>query len=429
MDAISFVLGVQSRDLRSSQMRDLIHRPPTGAVEGMACQATLFYEVPPKDDDDDDDDESTQEIRFCRKISAAGVGSYHVDDEQVSFQDYCKHLESISVLVQARNFLVFQGDVETLARKSPSELVALVETISGSASLKDDYQKAAQALQEAEQATLFGLKQQKRLRQERKLLQQKKAEADRFDHLVQQKRTLQQDLYLWLLFHLQQDQEQAKIAADEAKEELQADEENQAEAAKELAAAKKHASVSRRHAAQAEKKRVQIAASLDKLQPALVQTQEEIKTIQKKEKLDEKQLTKKTKEMETHEERLKAIDDEITEYRRTAEELQAEYDALKQQSQISLTADQEAKYERVREAAAASSAESRRQLQRQQTKLDTVRRKLDAQQVQLEEAVANRKQLQSDVAEAEERIDKFTKVRVYSLCPLGDKRLCILSFI
>eukprot|EP00555_Chaetoceros_dichaeta_P009561 CAMPEP_0198273540 /NCGR_PEP_ID=MMETSP1447-20131203/57236_1 /TAXON_ID=420782 /ORGANISM="Chaetoceros dichaeta, Strain CCMP1751" /LENGTH=90 /DNA_ID=CAMNT_0043967273 /DNA_START=60 /DNA_END=329 /DNA_ORIENTATION=+ len=33
MDAISFILGVQSRELRSSQMRDLIFRPPTDSTD------------------------------------------------------------------------------------------------------------------------------------------------------------------------------------------------------------------------------------------------------------------------------------------------------------------------------------------------------------------------------------------------------------
>ncbi len=44
MDAISFVLGVQSRDLRSSQMKDLIFRPPnkTGVTAAAAAASVAF---------------------------------------------------------------------------------------------------------------------------------------------------------------------------------------------------------------------------------------------------------------------------------------------------------------------------------------------------------------------------------------------------
>lgn len=199
MDAISFVLGVQSRDLRSHQMRDLIHRPPEATTTSassrrstgaLSCRVTIVYLHQPQHihserntrnnnegDDGDDSEESDSltsdtTIRFSRTINPSGQGSYLVNDKTVSFPEYCRRLESIGVLVQARNFLVFQGDVETLARKSPAELIDLMENVSGSAEFRQEYQEAEQAYQEAEQAVLFGLKQQKGLRQERKLLQQ-----------------------------------------------------------------------------------------------------------------------------------------------------------------------------------------------------------------------------------------------------------------
>lgn len=51
---------------------------------------------------------------------------------QVTWESYEKRLRSIGVLVKARNFLVFQGDVESIASKSPKELTQLFEQISGS---------------------------------------------------------------------------------------------------------------------------------------------------------------------------------------------------------------------------------------------------------------------------------------------------------
>lgn len=57
-------------------------------------------------------------------------------DEQVTWDGYEKRLREIGVLVKARNFLVFQGDVESIASKSPKELTQLFEQISGSDEFK-----------------------------------------------------------------------------------------------------------------------------------------------------------------------------------------------------------------------------------------------------------------------------------------------------
>ena len=88
-------------------------------------------------------------LEFCRSISSAGVGSYRLDGREVTYEVYESMLQKIGlivtdptllllfdsflegVLVKARNFLVFQGDVESVASKSPQELTKLLEQISG----------------------------------------------------------------------------------------------------------------------------------------------------------------------------------------------------------------------------------------------------------------------------------------------------------
>ena len=49
-----------------------------------------------------------------------------------------------NILVKAKNFLVFQGDVEAVASHSPRELSHLIEQISGSLELVGDKAKEAQ---------------------------------------------------------------------------------------------------------------------------------------------------------------------------------------------------------------------------------------------------------------------------------------------
>jgi hypothetical protein len=59
------------------------------------------------------------EITFRRSISPKGEGSYHLNGKEVTWTEYEEQLQSIGILVKARNFLVFQGDVESISTKSP----------------------------------------------------------------------------------------------------------------------------------------------------------------------------------------------------------------------------------------------------------------------------------------------------------------------
>lgn len=49
----------------------------------------------------------------------------------VSSQSYLSELEKLGINVKAKNFLVFQGAVESIAMKNPKERTLLFEEISG----------------------------------------------------------------------------------------------------------------------------------------------------------------------------------------------------------------------------------------------------------------------------------------------------------
>ena len=191
MDAISFILGVQSRDLRSSQMKDLIFRPPgTARDETLSAKASLVYVEPNKKDGETDDEEEDgspvkksrlskklpqgKTIIFSRLINTKGTGEYQINGKTVTFKQYEAKLASIGVLLKARNFLVFQGDVESMARKNPKQLVEMFENLSGSAELKEEYEAALKAKEEAEQRTIFAFNKTKEHKSERRVLKEQK---------------------------------------------------------------------------------------------------------------------------------------------------------------------------------------------------------------------------------------------------------------
>jgi structural maintenance of chromosome 1 len=108
MDAISFVLGVKSSHLRSSQLKDLIHRQATCSSDSLNIKKSVKPEnggasvlaIYQKTDG--------VVIEFKRSITPAGVSEYYINNCTVAFAQYTMALEAENILVKARNFLVFQ---------------------------------------------------------------------------------------------------------------------------------------------------------------------------------------------------------------------------------------------------------------------------------------------------------------------------------
>ena len=76
------------------------------------------------------------EVVFSRSITATGATIYKVDGKEHTWDAYSKVLEEINIVTKARNFLVFQGDVEGLASKSSKDLFAHFEAFCGSGDYK-----------------------------------------------------------------------------------------------------------------------------------------------------------------------------------------------------------------------------------------------------------------------------------------------------
>lgn len=72
---------------------------------------------------------------FHHSISVSGSSEYKINGKAVNAKEYNDALVEHNILVKAKNFLVFQGDVEAVASQSPKDLTRLIEQISGSVDL------------------------------------------------------------------------------------------------------------------------------------------------------------------------------------------------------------------------------------------------------------------------------------------------------
>mmetsp|Transcript_6549 Transcript_6549/g.14375 ORF Transcript_6549/g.14375 Transcript_6549/m.14375 type:complete len:1364 (+) Transcript_6549:280-4371(+) len=408
MDAISFILGVQSRDLRSQQMKDLVFRPPgqttAAAARKLKASATLVYEDP---------DNNNEEKRFTRTISAAGVGEYKINGATVSYKEYEEALGEIGVLIKARNFLVFQGDVESIARKTPKQLVEMFENISGSADMATEYDEALKAKEEAEASTVFLHAKLRGYKTERRNLKSQKEEAERFHTSLQKKAELQTEFFLWQLYHIHRDIQEREEAADDLRAEQEETDQLETEKAAELKDAKKQASTVRREVTKSEKNRVKLAAEVDKLQPSVIKSTEEIKKLKKQVTSDEKAVAKVKSQAESHSETLEDLEKEIEEYTQTESQLQEEYEKAKQEAgegagTASLTEEQETQYEAVKEAAAVAAAKPRQILNKANRQLESARAKAASLSAELDEVKKRKEEAAEKVTEFTERENKLS---------------------
>jgi structural maintenance of chromosome 1 len=70
-------------------------------------------------------------FQLTSSISTTGQSTYYLNNRAVQWTAYNAQLEQFNILVKAKNFLVFQGDVEGVASQDSKALAKLIDRISG----------------------------------------------------------------------------------------------------------------------------------------------------------------------------------------------------------------------------------------------------------------------------------------------------------
>lgn len=235
MDAISFVLGIKSSHLRSTHLKDLVYRGrvlKTSKIndDGSAAEPTTNGHTNGHVNGDDNDkpnrsdpktawvmavyeDDAGDEQRWKRSITNQGSSEYRINDRVVTAQQYNEALEAENILIKARNFLVFQGDVEAIAAQSPQDLTRLIEQISGSLEYKAEYERLQSEADQAAENSNFQLQRRRGINSEIKQYQEQKREAENFEKKMEERDAAIVTHILWKLYHFQQvmDDSSAKI--------------------------------------------------------------------------------------------------------------------------------------------------------------------------------------------------------------------------
>ena len=245
MDAISFVLGIKSSHLRSSLLKDLVYRGrvlKTSKIndDGSAAQTTnghtnghdegLGEESQPQKPGRNDpksawvmavyEDDAGDEQKWKRTITNQGASEYRINDRVVTASQYNETLEEENILIRARNFLVFQGDVEAIASQSPKDLTRLIEQISGSLDHKAEYERLEEEAKQAADNQTDNLHRRRGINSEIKQYQEQKKEAEAFQTKAEERDAAIVTQILYKLYHFQRVIDESKDSIKEHQENL-----------------------------------------------------------------------------------------------------------------------------------------------------------------------------------------------------------------
>jgi structural maintenance of chromosome 1 len=104
MDAISFVLGEQTRNLRVKSLKELIHGAPIGKPVASTASVVAYY----KDSNGTETSYSRTIVEHRTEHKSDWKSVYKINDKVKSAAEYNSALHKFGINIKAKNFLVFQ---------------------------------------------------------------------------------------------------------------------------------------------------------------------------------------------------------------------------------------------------------------------------------------------------------------------------------
>ncbi|GAA5978729.1 hypothetical protein JCM11641_006157 [Rhodosporidiobolus odoratus] len=421
MDAISFVLGVRSASLRSTALKDLIYRSGRKKRDRKGKGKALEGQEDDGGQDDEDEDEAgsgeggsgsdgiqdeedngadgersawvmavyvdkeeQKEWRFQRSISTSGSSEYKINGKTVTYKRYNEQLESFNILVKAKNFLVFQGDVEAVASQSPKDLAKLIDQISGSLDLKEEYDRCTAALDKATEGSIAQHSRRKGINAEVKQYKHMKEEADRWTKLQHQRSDAIVHHLVWKLFHIEEGIKSSEEKIEERNEELKKLRGENEKGEEEVRARKKEANKAQKEVGKQERTVKAKEKELEEARPDLVTIDAKRQHALKRLKAAEDQASKQQGDLDTNQKKLDTLNRDMETTNKAAQRHRDAQEKAAREQGISLSAEDLAEYNRLKSQASTKAVDEREQLSTLLNDDKTKRDALSSAQDQLE---------------------------------------------
>lgn len=397
MDAISFVLGEKTSNLRVKTLRDLIHGAPVGKPAANRAFVSMVYE----------EDTGTEKV-FSRHI-IGGSSEYRINSKVVQLAEYSDELEKLGILIKARNFLVFQGAVESIAMKNPKERTALFEEISRSGELAQEYDKRKKEMVKAEEDTQFNYHRKKNIAAERKEAKQEKEEAERYQRLKDEVVRAQIQMQLFKLYHNESEIDKLNKELTSKNKEIDKDKKHMDKVEEELKDKKKELGKMMREQQSIEKEIKEKDAELNQKRPQYIKAKEntshKIKKLEAAKKSHQnasKQYKKRKGDMDELEKEVLSVEKARQEFEERMEE-----ESQSQGRDLTLEENQVKQYHRLKEEASKRAATLAQELEKFNRDQKADQDRLDLEERKKVETEAKIKQKLREIEENQKRIEKL----------------------
>ena len=429
LDAISFVLGVRSTQLRGQALADLIHKPSSAAQDGEdeeeqgeevkeekssagpkakgGAGGDAYVELVYTLSDDERHafeghelfDSPPASLSFRRSIHRSGSSVYRVNGHTLTWERYSGVLELIGVSVRAKNFLVFQGDVESIAQKSAKQYADMIEVSSGSALLREQYEKAQQAMEEESEEFLRLVERVSTIKKERSQIRRQKEEAEEYQQLIAAVREKKNELCLWSIYHLCEDLKEKEEEKAQLLDQLDTKQTQHADNQKHISDSMADLAKRKRVLSEAEKQLTDRSRRLEKKRPEHIRLKEEVKHLERKISKEEREMDEWKKRREQHRKEVKKIEDDLARVREEIRRVNDEEDAAEEKSQeIKLAEGDRREY-----------AELKKRLNESVSELNERKRTLQATISRQKDAVERLMDLNRELTERKRKEDELRK--------------------
>ncbi|KAH6681872.1 putative structural maintenance of chromosomes protein 1 [Halenospora varia] len=429
MDAISFVLGIKSSQLRSTHLRDLVYRGRVlktskinddGSAAAPATNGHANGDEAGSDEESQSqrparndpksawvmavyEDDAGDEQKWKRTITNQGASEYRINERLVTAQQYNEALEAENILIKARNFLVFQGDVEQIASQSPKDLTRLIEMVSGSLEYKAEYERLQDEAEQAAENQNYNLHRRRGINSEIKQYQEQKKEAEAFQNKQDERDDAIVQHILWKLYHFQRIMEESSASIEEHQNELKEFRRGVEKFEKELDEARQASSKVSREVSRIERGIKSKEKEVEEKENMLVPINEKVERTANDQEKQRKRLKAVCKERDEYEAKAKDAQKQLTTVQKAQKLFQAQWEETmkKQGKQLSEVDLKEYNTLRSQVIAKTSSNQSKldnlvRQMKTDEVTVNSLKGKVDGIQATVEK-------LQAQVKTIEER--------------------------
>uniref|UniRef100_A0A8C4J5E4 Structural maintenance of chromosomes protein n=1 Tax=Dromaius novaehollandiae TaxID=8790 RepID=A0A8C4J5E4_DRONO len=415
MDAVSFVMCEKISNLRVKNVRELIHGAHVGKPVSSTASVKIVY-----------CEENGEEKTFSRVIRGSCT-EFIFNDKSVSRSVYISELEKIGILVKARNCLIFQGTVESIAMKKPKERTQLFERISNSWEHAEEYERKKKKMQQAEEDAQFNYNKKKNVAAERKQAKIEKEEAEHYQMLVKELNENRIQLQLFQLYHNEKKMNVLKKSLDEKNREARLKKDSLSRAEDAFRAKKKVLGILNRDQQHIEREMKTLEASLIQQRPLYIKAKENTSYQIKKVEMSKKSLRDKEKYCDKEKQNIKELEIELSDIekawrafeKKTEEMLLRAADIELEESQVNLEAK---KQSTLKELARKKVATLTQQLDKLRWEQKADQEKMTLHQRKKKEIEESIKQTMEQIEEHKKRAEKLEEYTETCIELLAEKK-------